>query len=765
MSTIVENNENNETWLSNIRIILRRNQGLVNAFQYIAGTVAVFVPSHFRYSEIFSEGVYSLSRLVSLLNRTLLDGSLESLSGLEPLLRFITKGFATIEVLLEKISQSLMGPIQRYTAILIIESSKTLCRLMILVERRRPSMLIDWGKDDQNNPEDASSSSSSSSVLDLNHYESWYKVLFNFEIEEHYKEQNSSYRYSSRNGNFNGHHGHDNEPVFYTPLARIMARTTRTDSLNEFENVIGEDDAEVVPFVGKRSGMKLFVDLVGFQKKIEASSGKCDADIGNIDKDSDHFAIMSQSSIDTEEDDPNFKLGKSLEPLGSGSRSGSISGIMKYEDEDEFHDRNMNTTPRRHESSRRQVQALRRREGLKDPETPELAGGKASDNDSPDMGYNNYNTNDYQSINENETAALDQFGNFDAYRMAEVDSINNKVKNGNHEKKTISHVFGASSKNVDTNKNTMKDKNKNIDRKIHEGADYLESGLGRESSTSAATAKGIATPLSDAIDNENTTTFKDTNNTTIPTADQSTFSPETLLVLGEILHVTRPTVYAMIARHLLGQPWAGSTVARDPRFEAIETAARARMSSNDASSGTGSSAGGIDDHTNSTSTSDPDDGNPFEFSRYSTTTILRMKVFAVALLGSLIVEVSSVLATQKALTLTRERALKQILSTQGDHRNNNSSSDRRVPVLALSKIHLQTSSLRPHSFDKELRRRKLAILLYLIRTPLFDVATLPAMRAISRAIANVPLVGGIPDYIVGVVRYLNASHFYNSGSS
>ena len=52
MSTIVENNENNETWLSNIRIILRRNQGLVNAFQYIAGTVAVFVPSHFRYSEI-----------------------------------------------------------------------------------------------------------------------------------------------------------------------------------------------------------------------------------------------------------------------------------------------------------------------------------------------------------------------------------------------------------------------------------------------------------------------------------------------------------------------------------------------------------------------------------------------------------------------------------------------------------------------------------------------------------------------------------------
>ena len=750
----INNDSNNETWLSNIRNILRRNQGFVNAFQYIAGTVAVFLPSHFRYSEIFSEGVYSLSRLVSLLNRTLLDGSLESLNGLEPLLRFITKGFATIEVLLEKMSQSLIGPIQRYTAILIIESSKTLCRLMILVERRRPSMLIDWGKSDENSPIDTSSSSSSS-FLDLNHYESWYKVLYNFEIDEHYKKYNHNNRYSSRNSRNNS----NTDPVFYTPLARIMARTTRSDSFTENEVAMGIDDVEIEPFVGKRSGMKLFVDMTGFQRKIDAISGKNDSNNKNTNNNvvSNHMAILSQSSNDTEEDDPNFNLGKDVEHLDCSSKSGSISSCP------------MNTPERRHRSD--QIWGHGREES-KDPETPELAGGKASDSDYPyirDIDNNNYNYsnhnhntnnnhnnyNKYHIMSKHEDVVLDNFGASDANNMTQVNSHDDNDNINIYNGKSMASIHGRKG---DINSSNMKVSRirRSNKSKVEMVVDDIESGLG-----GAATATSTATITTTTVTENNKTTVDPSH--TITTTESSTLSPETFLVLGEILHVTRPTVYAMIARHLLGQSWAGPMIAQDPRFEAREAAAdTTAAATNHTSSSTNNPnpnyTNSTNSHTNNTSI-DPEDGNPFGFSRYSTTTILRMKVFAVALLGSLIVEVSSVLATQRALTLTRERAMKQLPN------NNNSNSNSDVPILDLSKMHLEASSLRPHSFDKELRRRKLAILLYLIRTPLFDVATLPAMRAISRAIANVPLVGGIPDYIVGVVRYLNASHFYNSGSS
>lgn len=743
MDDAIDNNSNDETWLSNIRNTLRRNQGFVNAFQYIAGTVAVFLPSHFRYSEIFSEGVYSLSRLVSLLNRTLLDGSLESLNGLEPLLRFITKLIATIEVLLEKMSQSLMGPIQRYTTILIIESSKTLCRLMILVERKRPSMLIDWGKDDENSPVEISTKSSS--VLDLNHYESWYKVLYNFEIDEHRKNHNHNSRNSRNNRD-------STEPVFYTPLARIMARTTRSDSFTDSEIAMRNGNVQIEPFVGKRSGIKLLVDTSEFQRKMDTTLGKNDNN--NIKNNnitvSDHMAILSQSSNDKEEDDPNSYLSKDSESLASSYRSGSISNSpMKYDEDGHIHS-HMTTSERGYKSNGRHGT----RGASNETEIPELVGDKAWGSNNPDMSdtydnnYKNYNHNKNNKcymINKLEDVVSDDFSDNESNKVTPINNYDGDSTSYINNSRNKSSIHGREG-DINSNMKASKTRNSTDEEVVVDG---IGSALGRE----ATSATSIA-----AEDNIRT---RDCSQTITCTEESSTWSPETLLVLGEILHVTRPTIYAMVARHLLGQSWA-----QDLQFEAREAdAAATNHTSSSSNTPNPNAINSEDSHTNNAS-SDPEDGNPFNFNRFSATAIIRMKVLAIALLASLVVEVSSVLATQRALTLTRERALKQLPKTSSNNNDsNNNRNDSNLPILDLSKIHLEASLIRPHSFDKELRRRKLAILLYLIRTPIFDVSTLPAMRAISRAIANVPLVGGIPDYIVGIVRYLNASHFYNSGSS
>jgi hypothetical protein len=53
----------------------------------------------------------------------------------------------------------------------------------------------------------------------------------------------------------------------------------------------------------------------------------------------------------------------------------------------------------------------------------------------------------------------------------------------------------------------------------------------------------------------------------------------------------------------------------------------------------------------------------------------------------------------------------------------------------------------------------------MLRTPLFDRATQPAMLHLASLVNMVPLIGAIPEYILGIMQYLNNSHFYNSASS
>lgn len=74
-------------------------------------------------------------------------------------------------------------------------------------------------------------------------------------------------------------------------------------------------------------------------------------------------------------------------------------------------------------------------------------------------------------------------------------------------------------------------------------------------------------------------------------------------------------------------------------------------------------------------------------------------------------------------------------------------------------------SMRPeHPFEAELRRRKMTLFLYLLRSPLFDRSTLPAVTSLMRWTSGVPLVRSIPRYLKEVLCYMNKTYFYHSNS-
>jgi hypothetical protein len=149
-----------------LRRWLERNQSVVRAVEYLVTAGVLLIPSSLTHYELATEGCYALSQLIAFFNRAILNRTLERCSRIEDALLVITRVVSHIEVLVEKASGTLAGRRGKAQAVFFVESFKSLCRLGILADRRKPTMLIHWGRHDGS--EDAR--------LDVAHYEQWYKA-------------------------------------------------------------------------------------------------------------------------------------------------------------------------------------------------------------------------------------------------------------------------------------------------------------------------------------------------------------------------------------------------------------------------------------------------------------------------------------------------------------------------------------------------------------------------------------------------------------
>lgn len=64
----------------------------------------------------------------------------------------------------------------------------------------------------------------------------------------------------------------------------------------------------------------------------------------------------------------------------------------------------------------------------------------------------------------------------------------------------------------------------------------------------------------------------------------------------------------------------------------------------------------------------------------------------------------------------------------------------------------------------ELRRRKLLWLLYLMRSPAFELLAEPVGRGAAGVFEGVPLLGGMAGYALNMLLYVQRHHFYTSAS-
>jgi len=161
------------------------------------------------------------------------------------------------------------------------------------------------------------------------------------------------------------------------------------------------------------------------------------------------------------------------------------------------------------------------------------------------------------------------------------------------------------------------------------------------------------------------------------------FTAEQALQLAELLYVLRPAVHAW-ARHYLLQ--------RHTRHG----------SGNSSGSGSGSNDG------------EGREGEGVAARRVRHVEELLAWALALAL------EVFSVQLTAIALSMARERAARLAVATDAD--TDAAGRERKVQALLAASLPLS------HAFDKELSRRKFALFYYLVRSPVFDRATMPFLQ-------------------------------------
>ena len=235
-STYNDDNDNDDNVIdspvsgySRLRHFVSKNQFMIHSLQYLSAASILLIPSTYQYYEAAAETCHALSNLISYINSTILSNNSQRYSRIEYILRQITRFIAQIEVLTDRITSICYDEAGRSLAIVIIESIKALCRLLILVNRTNISMLLHWGKDDNNGQ---------SVTIDLENYINWYKL--------------AALSYRSRSSQQSHHQQFQRQegPIINNELQYVNVNNVNTTSSLKSSN-----------YIGKRSGITMSCQL------------------------------------------------------------------------------------------------------------------------------------------------------------------------------------------------------------------------------------------------------------------------------------------------------------------------------------------------------------------------------------------------------------------------------------------------------------------------------------------------------------------------
>ncbi len=615
--------------ISYLKRLLQRNQGIVMSIQYITRGSIMFIPSSFRFYEVAAEGCYSISNIINTCNDVILNDNVERCKGLEDYMILATRGVTQIEVLAEKIALTIGGEYRRSQIVFYLELLKCTCRLLMLVDRGSPTLLIHWNTYNEDPNEHK---------MNLLDYEMWYT----------------------------------RPTINYTAASTTASATASASTTAPASATVGI----------MASTLTLPIDM---SLHIEASSSP-----------SSHLSSSVPVPVPVHVRDV---------VRNANGFIGSRSGLKLQLDS-------------------QQIELLQR------------CGGSS-----------NFEKHEEEPIQEQVQVQI--------------------------------QIPTATSIDIDEDENGNSNHNNVLDDNANANSWGNTLNISSSPSTDNANANG-------------------SENATSAPGEFGSYGPEFYIVLGEVLYILRPAVYAW-ALHQVSKCYdeenddgdgvdtsssstSGSSdnAAEDPSsmlYIPDEIGRRPRHHQRGGTtigqfyrraraaiwpSNIGNTISSVMNVVNTVTQRPTPAGSNFS---YGTCHILAAAV-------AMVVEVMSIKLTLIGLSMARDKAdavnnanINNGIAFDPSHNhnhnhnhflngNNNPPFQRRYPTRT-----------RPHPFDNEIQRRKMALLFYLLRTPLFNRATLPLLQYASTMLERIPLIGSLPATAIQLLRYLNRTHFYTSASS
>ena len=777
---------------------LSRNQLVVSLLQYASTACVMFIPASFRYYEMAAEGCYSLSQLINYFNRVVIESALEKCSKLEDVCVLLTRGISHVEVLIEKGASALIGSHGRTQAIMVVECLKSCLRVLIIINRRAPSLMIHWERNRR--PDDPK--------LDVAHYARWYRLTYAHHVTGG----------RSSDAIIDAHTGVVTElpPMADATRAsengvshRQLDRAEDENGASEGSTVVqrggvrteeaGGDEGVVLtgPIVGRRSGINIRALRI---PKPAASSALLSPSNDNTTNNPD-FGIYDNLNPQRQEDylplaqpvqpapradaDDGFRyLPHSVSPLsGEEVNHSSPDTDTEERSSSQTGDRQVGSggtqTSGRDNKTRDSPSAggffsffSRRRAGRSDSESSDSSSDDKDDGDGDNDGRGGDDGDDRGGGGSGDSGS-------DGGRDDTFDRDMYVALGG-------SRNYGGNEEDAQDDEAARYDTPRKPPRGPLNGDTAATGQAPADGDGDGAPRSGLGPNGGDESSGRLGGTDGGDFSHFLNDSLESGLSAERCIYLGELLYVLRPALYAwavhFVGTHTSHSPAAmrgagagtgtrmGSEQAYDsdddddwaaspaPKAPPLTPAPALRRASEEDSSNDNTRESGDTARPAPTPGAAPflpafaaalDKAPVLAYIANDAHDLQR----AVGVIVSFLVEVLSVQLTARGLYLCRARG------AQAYHRASpHAEVDPRVTLKAITTLY-------PHSFDSELSRRRTALFFYLIRTPIFDKATLPLLQLASRMLSRIPLISSIPEHVIGMLSYLNRTHFYSSASN